>query len=211
MATSPSALAKSGGKYGDLKRRLLFLLLALVVYRVGAHIPVPGINPDALRGPVPQPAGRRPGHVQHVLRRRAVAVHGVRARDHAVHLGVDHHAAADGGRAAAGGDQEGRRVRPAQHHQVHPLVHAGAGHVPGAVDLDRAGDAGQPGDRPGHDVPLHHGCFAGDRHHVPDVAGRADHRARAWATGSRSSSSPASWRGCRARSAEWANWSATGR
>ena len=48
MATNPSALAKSGGKYGDLKRRLLFLLLALVVYRVGAHIPVPGINPDAL-------------------------------------------------------------------------------------------------------------------------------------------------------------------
>ena len=48
MATSPSALAKSGDKYGDLKRRLLFLLLALVVYRIGAHIPVPGINPDAL-------------------------------------------------------------------------------------------------------------------------------------------------------------------
>ena len=48
MATSPSALAKSGGKYGDLKRRLLFLLMALVVYRLGAHIPVPGINPDAL-------------------------------------------------------------------------------------------------------------------------------------------------------------------
>ena len=48
MATSPSALSKSGGKYGDLKRRLLFLLMALVVYRLGAHIPVPGINPDAL-------------------------------------------------------------------------------------------------------------------------------------------------------------------
>ena len=39
---------KSGGKYGDLRRRLTFLLLALVVYRIGAHIPVPGINPDAL-------------------------------------------------------------------------------------------------------------------------------------------------------------------
>ena len=30
------------GKFGDLKRRLLFLLLALIVYRIGAHIPVPG-------------------------------------------------------------------------------------------------------------------------------------------------------------------------
>ncbi len=36
------------GKYGDLKRRLVFLLLALVVYRVGAHIPVPGIDPTQL-------------------------------------------------------------------------------------------------------------------------------------------------------------------
>ena len=41
------ALTK-GGKFGDLKRRLLFLLLALVVYRLGAHIPVPGIDPDQL-------------------------------------------------------------------------------------------------------------------------------------------------------------------
>jgi len=47
VATGPAALARSG-KYGDLKRRLWFLLLALVVYRVGAHIPVPGIDPDQL-------------------------------------------------------------------------------------------------------------------------------------------------------------------
>ncbi|AZV95097.1 MULTISPECIES: preprotein translocase subunit SecY [Kerstersia] len=42
------ALGKTGPRYGDLKRRLVFLLLALVVYRLGTHIPVPGINPDAL-------------------------------------------------------------------------------------------------------------------------------------------------------------------
>ncbi|MFT4194159.1 preprotein translocase subunit SecY [Ottowia sp.] len=48
MATSATQIAKTG-KYGDLRRRLVFLLLALVVYRVGAHIPVPGINPDQLR------------------------------------------------------------------------------------------------------------------------------------------------------------------
>ncbi len=35
-------------KYGDLKRRLLFLLGALVVFRIGAHIPVPGIDPKVL-------------------------------------------------------------------------------------------------------------------------------------------------------------------
>ncbi len=36
-------------KFGDLRRRLTFLLLALVVYRVGAHIPVPGIDPNQLQ------------------------------------------------------------------------------------------------------------------------------------------------------------------
>lgn len=48
MASSAPQIAKTG-KYGDLRRRLVFLLLALVVYRLGAHIPVPGINPDQLR------------------------------------------------------------------------------------------------------------------------------------------------------------------
>ncbi len=33
---------------GELGARLLFVLAALVVYRIGAHIPVPGINPDSL-------------------------------------------------------------------------------------------------------------------------------------------------------------------
>ena len=48
MATSlPNTLGNTG-KYGDLKRRLLFLVLALVVYRVGTHIPF-GIDPEQLR------------------------------------------------------------------------------------------------------------------------------------------------------------------
>ena len=38
----------SKGKYGDLSSRLWFLLGALIVYRIGAHIPVPGINPEVL-------------------------------------------------------------------------------------------------------------------------------------------------------------------
>jgi preprotein translocase subunit SecY len=36
------------GKLGDLKRRLWFLLGALVVYRIGTFIPVPGIDPTEL-------------------------------------------------------------------------------------------------------------------------------------------------------------------
>jgi preprotein translocase subunit SecY len=47
MATSNAQIGKTG-KYGDLKRRLLFLLGALIVFRIGAHIPVPGIDPARL-------------------------------------------------------------------------------------------------------------------------------------------------------------------
>ena len=45
MSANPLATL---GKLGDLKRRLWFLLAALVVFRVGAHIPVPGIDPNEL-------------------------------------------------------------------------------------------------------------------------------------------------------------------
>ena len=41
-------LLQMSGKMGDLKARLWFLLGALIVYRVGAHIPVPGIDPATL-------------------------------------------------------------------------------------------------------------------------------------------------------------------
>lgn len=47
MATA-NTLGKAGGRYSDLKRRLVFLVMALVVYRLGTHIPVPGIDPDQL-------------------------------------------------------------------------------------------------------------------------------------------------------------------
>ena len=46
MALNPAQ--KPGNKYGDLKRRLLFLLGALIVYRIGTHVPVPGISASVL-------------------------------------------------------------------------------------------------------------------------------------------------------------------
>ncbi len=48
LANAPAATLGKTGKFGDLKRRLLFLLGALIVYRIGAHIPVPGIDPSRL-------------------------------------------------------------------------------------------------------------------------------------------------------------------
>ena len=45
---STAAKGATKGKYGDLSSRLWFLLGALVVFRIGAHIPVPGIDPKVL-------------------------------------------------------------------------------------------------------------------------------------------------------------------
>jgi preprotein translocase subunit SecY len=46
--TNNANTAASGGKFGELRQRLVFLVLALLVFRLGAHIPVPGIDPDQL-------------------------------------------------------------------------------------------------------------------------------------------------------------------
>ncbi len=48
MATNAAQLAKTG-KFGDLRRRLMFLVLALLVYRIGTHVPVPGIDPAQMQ------------------------------------------------------------------------------------------------------------------------------------------------------------------
>ena len=45
MVTNAAALANNKG-LSELWSRLSFLFLAIVVYRIGTHIPVPGINPD---------------------------------------------------------------------------------------------------------------------------------------------------------------------
>jgi preprotein translocase subunit SecY len=44
--SSQAATLGTTGKYADLKRRAVFLLGALIVYRIGTHIPVPFISPE---------------------------------------------------------------------------------------------------------------------------------------------------------------------
>lgn len=48
MAKQGALSALSNGGLSELWARLRFLFLAIIVYRIGAHIPVPGINPDRL-------------------------------------------------------------------------------------------------------------------------------------------------------------------
>jgi preprotein translocase subunit SecY len=45
---NPAALLGDATRYADLRQRLFFLIGALVVYRIGTFIPVPGIDPVAL-------------------------------------------------------------------------------------------------------------------------------------------------------------------
>ena len=48
MAKQGALSALTNGGLSELWARLRFLLMAIIVYRIGAHIPVPGINPDRL-------------------------------------------------------------------------------------------------------------------------------------------------------------------
>ena len=50
MARSAGAMSglAGAGKFTELRQRLLFVLGALIVYRIGCFIPVPGVNPDAM-------------------------------------------------------------------------------------------------------------------------------------------------------------------
>jgi preprotein translocase subunit SecY len=51
MARSGNAMGGLGaglGKFTELRQRLLFVVGALIVYRIGCYIPVPGVNPQAM-------------------------------------------------------------------------------------------------------------------------------------------------------------------
>ena len=111
-------------KVPDLRNKVLFTLAIIVLYRFGAHLPVPGIDFGALTQlQSPGRDERRPRLPAAVLRRRAHPVRRLRARDHAVHHRVDHHADPRRGDPQARAVAEAGRGRPAQDHPVDPLRH----------------------------------------------------------------------------------------
>ena len=57
MAKQNALSSFAGGGLTELWSRLRFLVLAIIVYRIGAHIPVPGINPDQLKNLFQQQGG----------------------------------------------------------------------------------------------------------------------------------------------------------
>ena len=48
MAQGKAGMGSGLGKFTELRQRLLFVVGALIVYRIGCFIPVPGVNPDAM-------------------------------------------------------------------------------------------------------------------------------------------------------------------
>ena len=48
MAANQANALASLGKFDEIKRRILFVIGALIVYRLGTFIPVPGVNPEAM-------------------------------------------------------------------------------------------------------------------------------------------------------------------
>ena len=48
QASSAASLFGGLGKFTELRQRLLFVVLALIVFRIGSYIPVPGVNPQAM-------------------------------------------------------------------------------------------------------------------------------------------------------------------
>ena len=144
MATIANQLAKSG-KFGDLRRRLVFLLLALVVYRLGAHIPVPGIDPAQLQQLFKGQAGG-------ILSLFNMFSGGALSRFTVFALGIMPYISASIIMQlmtyvvpSLEAHEEGRRVGPPQDHAVHALRHAGAGAVPVAGHRAGAGRLAGPG------------------------------------------------------------------
>jgi len=169
VATSASTTIGSTGKYGDLKRRLFFLLMrcsSTGSVRTSRCLALTRTVAPALQFA----AGRHPRPVQHVLGWCAVALFGVCAGDHAVHIGVDHHADADlcaaFARGVAQGSESGRR-KITQYTRYGTLGLA----IFQAIGISVALESQQGLVLDRAYVPVHLRSVACHGHDVPDVAG----------------------------------------
>src|SRR5580698_9628582 len=152
----------------DLRNRVLFTLGMLAVYRLGGHIPTPGINTALLqdmfqRGQPAPPDNFCAGH-------------------HAIHHGVDYFAIDGGGMALPGTVAERRRAGAAEDHAVHALFDDYSELVSIVHDREDLDDAEHEwrsaGVSPRCAFHADDHADADDRLGVHHVAGRADQRAR---------------------------------
>ena len=81
----------------DLRKRILFTLGLLFVYRLGGHMPTPGVNCDQLAQFFEQNRGSFLGFVDLFSGGQLAPADDFRPGHHALHHGVDHSAVADRG------------------------------------------------------------------------------------------------------------------
>ena len=165
----------------ELKRRVLITLGLLAAYRLGAHVPTPGVDGARSRRVLQPGAGHAPRHGGPVLGRQPAAPDGVRARDHAVHLGV-HHPAAPRPWSSPRWSAWPRRARRAkkitQYTRYGTIALSLMQSFGIAVGLEsmRSAGGGDPRARPGVGLPADDDADAHHRHRADHVARRADLR-----------------------------------
>ena len=170
--TSWGALAKAT----DLRKRIFFALGLLIVYRIGTYIPVPGIDGLALREFMTAASGI--GGMLNMFTGGAISRMGIFA------LGIMPYISAsiivqlvgamyEPWKALKKEGEIGRRKLNQYTRYLTVLLALGQSYGSG-----RVAGSGRSGDRSGLVLPRRCGDYAGRRHHVPDVAGRTDHRTR---------------------------------
>src|ERR1700754_3743044 len=164
------------GKATELKKRLWFTVGALVVFRIGAYIPVPGVDPHALAEMFAQNAGGIAGLLD-------VFSGGSIGRMSVLALSIMPYISASiimqilttvvPSLEALKKEGEAGRKKINQYTRYGTVILAAFQAYGIADGLD-----GARGARSRPVLPLRHRGHAGRRHAVPDVAGRADHPAR---------------------------------
>ena len=184
MATRNPAIP--GGLAGltqvtELRRRLLFVLFALFIFRICTFIPVPGINPDTLAQLFEQQRGT-------ILDMFNMFSGGALERLSVVALGIMPYISASIiMQILSFVDPRLKQLRKEgefrtpQDHPVYEIWNGVTGYIPGPGRVAGAGRAagcrwfGCHGS--GYGISYHRGDYAGNRDHVPDVVGRTDYRA----------------------------------
>ena len=157
-------------RFGEIRGRLLFLLGALIVYRIGTFIPVPGINPAEVARFFGDRSNTILGIVNMFSGGALVAPVDLRHGRDALHLRLDHHPDDVDGGADAHGAAQGRRVRAGARSPSTPAT------APWSLALFQSFAAAGALDKGGMTldarlaVPAHRHRHHDDRHHVPHVA-----------------------------------------
>ena len=174
MSRSPSQMAETLGGMGrltELRQRLMFVLVALIIYRIGTFIPVPGVNPQALL----QFMDSQQGTIIDVFN---LFTGGALERFSLFALGVMPYISASiimqlmssvvPQLQALKKEGSSGRQKITQYTRIFTVVLAAfqAGSVAIALQAQSAVVYA-----PGLRLPVHRGGYAHSRHHVPDVAG----------------------------------------